>query len=342
MVTISESKIIRKVIEFPDNRLMIDLCGQLDSNLARIEDSISVKISRRGNWLEISGQKQECASAVAILRSIYARLDSGNTLETGDIEAAIRMPNEFFGSKPILIGENSTNAENLNSHLVQIITKKKTIVPRTMKQKEYIKSLEAGDITFGVGPAGTGKTYLAVAVGVSLYLNGMVDKIVLTRPAVEAGERLGVLPGDMKEKVDPYMQPLYDALGDCLLKRQITKMIDQKHIEIAPLAFMRGRTLSNAFVVLDEAQNATTMQMKMFLTRLGENSRMVVTGDTTQIDLPKGIKSGLLEALKILKKVNGINFSFFNSSDVVRHKMVSRIIKAYEKFNEKKSIKLEK
>ena len=192
----------------------------------------------------------------------------------------------------------------------------------------------SGDITFGVGPAGTGKTYLAVAVGVSLYLNGTVDKIILTRPAVEAGERLGFLPGDMKEKVDPYMQPLYDALHDCLLGRQMSKMIDEKLIEIAPLAFMRGRTLSNAFVVLDEAQNATEMQMKMFLTRLGENSRMAITGDTSQIDLPKGVKSGLVEGLKILNGVKGINFSLFNSDDVVRHKMVARIIKAYEKFNE--------
>jgi phosphate starvation-inducible PhoH-like protein len=171
-------------------------------------------------------------------------------------------------------------------------------------------------------------------VGVSLYLNGTVDKIILTRPAVEAGERLGFLPGDMKEKVDPYMQPLYDALHDCLLGRQMSKMIDEKLIEIAPLAFMRGRTLSNAFVVLDEAQNATEMQMKMFLTRLGENSRMAITGDTSQIDLPKGVKSGLVEGLKILNGVKGINFSLFNSDDVVRHKMVARIIKAYEKFNE--------
>ena len=327
----SERRNVQKSIEFPDNRLMIDLCGQLDTNLLRIEDSVNVQISRRGNWLEIFGPEENCSFAMAILRGLYSQLDAGKILDTGDIEAAIRMPTEIFELPPLLNKTKTKAIETQNDRSVQIVTRKKIITPRTSKQKDYINSIKINDITFGVGPAGTGKTYLAVAAGVSLYLNGMVDKIILARPAVEAGERLGFLPGDMKEKVDPYMQPLYDALHDCLLGRQITKMIDDKLIEIVPLAFMRGRTLSNAFVVLDEAQNATSIQMKMFLTRLGENSRMVVTGDTSQIDLPKGTKSGLSESLSILKKVKGVHFSFFDSSDIVRHIMVSRIIKAYEK-----------
>jgi phosphate starvation-inducible PhoH-like protein len=291
-----------------------------------------VQVLRFGNVLEVSGQKEDCLLAVAALQSLYSQLESGKSLELGDIDATIRMPSEFFD-----LSVNRASTDNKDNELdtvsVQIVTRKKTILPRTLAQKSYVKKLLNGDITFGIGPAGTGKTYLGVAVGVSLYLSGVVDKIVLTRPAVEAGERLGFLPGDMKDKVDPYMQPLYDALQDCLTGKQITKMIDDKLIEIAPLAFMRGRTLSHSFVVLDEAQNATEMQMKMFLTRLGENSKMVITGDTTQIDLPRGVKSGLVSALEILKGVKGISFAEFNSDDVVRHHMVTRIIKAYEAFN---------
>ena len=333
MSIIPDSKPFHKKIQFSDNRLMIDLCGQLDCNLSRVEHEMCVQVLRFGNLLEVSGQKEDCLLAVAALQSLYSQLESGKSLELGDIDAAMRMPSEFFDmSVNRVLTENKDNKFDTTS--VEIVTRKKTILPRTLAQKSYVKNLLNGDITFGIGPAGTGKTYLGVAVGVSLYLSGVVDKIVLTRPAVEAGERLGFLPGDMKDKVDPYMQPLYDALQDCLTGRQITKMIDDKIIEIAPLAFMRGRTLSHSFVVLDEAQNATEMQMKMFLTRLGERSKMVITGDTTQIDLPRGIKSGLVSALEILKGVKGISFSVFNSDDVVRHHMVTRIIKAYEAFNE--------
>ena len=331
MVILSNSKNFQRIIEFPDNRLMIDLCGQLDSNLSKIEHEISVQIHRRGNLFEISGDQDDCGLATMVLQSLYSQLESGKCLEPGDIDATIRMPSEFFESD-FRKNVNGNNHIKPSNSLFEIVTRKKTILPRTVTQKLYAKSLLDGDLTFGVGPAGTGKTYLAIAVGVSLYLTGGADKIILTRPAVEAGERLGFLPGDMKEKVDPYMQPLYDALQDCLPGRQITKMLEAKIIEIAPLAFMRGRTLSNAFVVLDEAQNTTEMQMKMFLTRLGENSRMVITGDPSQIDLPRGTKSGLLSAIKILKGVKGINFSLFNSDDVVRHQMVTRIIKAYEAF----------
>jgi phosphate starvation-inducible PhoH-like protein len=213
---------------------------------------------------------------------------------------------------------------------MELRTRKKPIEPRTEAQKAYVANLFANELGFGIGPAGTGKTYLAVAVGVTMFISGAVEKIILSRPAVEAGERLGFLPGDMKEKVDPYMQPLYDALNDFLPAKQVEKLIQEKRIEIAPLAFMRGRTLSNAFVVLDEAQNATTMQMKMFLTRLGEGSRMVITGDRTQVDLPRGTASGLAEAERILKGVKGVTFNYFTSKDVVRHPLVARIIEAYE------------
>ena len=213
---------------------------------------------------------------------------------------------------------------------VEIRTRKRIVEPRTPAQKQYVRNLFSHELIFGIGPAGTGKTYLAVAAAVSHFLDGHVDKIILSRPAVEAGERLGFLPGDMKEKVDPYMQPLYDALNDFFPAKQVTRLIEERQIEIAPLAFMRGRTLANAYVVLDEAQNATTMQMKMFLTRLGEGSRMAVTGDTTQIDLPKGVASGLVEAERILKGVEGIGFTRFGPEDVVRHPLVARIIRAWE------------
>ena len=335
MGILSSSKNFQKILEFPDNRLMIDLCGQLDENLSKIEHEISVQILRRGNSFEISGEKDACRVAEVVLKSLYSQLESGKTFEFGDIDAFIRMPGEFFESidnKGFLKGTET----KLSETTLKIITRKKTILPRTVVQKQYVESLLSDELTFGVGPAGTGKTYLAIAVGVSLFLNGAIDKIILTRPAVEAGERLGFLPGDMKDKVDPYMQPLYDALQDCLPGRQISKMIDEKVIEIAPLAFMRGRTLSHAFVVLDEAQNTTEMQMKMFLTRLGENSRMVITGDTSQIDLPIGSKSGLISAIDVLRGVKGINFSIFNSDDVVRHYMVTRIVKAYETFDKLK------
>ena len=332
MRILSTSKNFSKIIEFPDNRVMIDLCGQLDLNLSKIEHEISVQIFRRGNVFEISGDHDNCRLAEEILNNLYSQLELGKLLEPGDIDAIIRMPLEFFERDSRINLKGKLNKKSTHQ-LFEITTRKKTILPRTVTQRQYAKNVLNSDLTFGIGPAGTGKTYLAIAVGVSLYINNMVDKIILSRPAVEAGERLGFLPGDMKEKVDPYMQPLYDALQDCLSGRQISKMLDEKIIEIAPLAFMRGRTLSNSFVVLDEAQNTTQMQMKMFLTRLGENSKMVITGDTSQIDLPKGVESGLVSAVNILKDVKGINFSFFNSDDVVRHHMVTKIVKAYEVFD---------
>jgi phosphate starvation-inducible protein PhoH and related proteins len=318
----SAEDIVETVLEFPDNRLLIDLCGEFDRNLAQIEHQMGVHILRRGNRLAVIGDKGAREQAAAVLRSLYARLESGRNVVAGDIDGAMRMGRQGDAESAEQIELFSTGME--------LRTRKKPIEPRTEAQKAYVANLFQNELGFGIGPAGTGKTYLAVAVGVTMFISGAVEKIILSRPAVEAGERLGFLPGDMKEKVDPYMQPLYDALNDFLPSKQVEKLIQEKRIEIAPLAFMRGRTLSNAFIVLDEAQNATTMQMKMFLTRLGEGSRMVITGDRTQVDLPRGVPSGLQEAERIIKGVKGVSFNYFTSKDVVRHPLVGRIIEAYE------------
>ncbi len=318
------------LLEFPDNFLLIDLCGEYDRNLATIENALSVQILRRGNQLAVLGEEDSQATAARVLQAIYQRLEAGKSLEDGDIDRELRMgpgtnpaPIDTDDQKELFKGDPNANR-------VEIKTRKKLIEPRTEAQKAYVKSLFDNELAFGIGPAGTGKTYLAVAVGVNMFINGHVDRIILSRPAVEAGEKLGYLPGDMKDKVDPYMQPLYDALNDFLPGKQAAKLIEEKRIEIAPLAFMRGRTLSNAFVVLDEAQNATSMQMKMFLTRLGEGSRMVITGDRTQIDLPRGVSSGLWDAERLLKSIPKISFNYFTSKDVVRHPLVAAIIEAYE------------
>ncbi|GLS86365.1 phosphate starvation protein PhoH [Cypionkella aquatica] len=320
--------IVETVLEFPDNRLLIGLCGEYDRNLSQIEHQMGVHVLRRGNRLSVIGDKAAREQAAAVLRSLYARLESGRGVEAGDIDGAMRMGRPMPDTKI----EGTEQIEMFNGGGgIELRTRKKPIEPRTEAQKEYVKNLFANEMGFGIGPAGTGKTYLAVAVGVTMLISGAVEKIILSRPAVEAGERLGFLPGDMKEKIDPYMQPLYDALNDFLPAKQIQKLTEDKRIEIAPLAFMRGRTLSNAFVVLDEAQNATTMQMKMFLTRLGEGSRMVITGDRTQVDLPRGTASGLADAERILKGVKGVTFNYFTSKDVVRHPLVARVIEAYER-----------
>ena len=313
---------VETVLEFPDNRLLIDLCGEFDRNLAQIEHQMGVHILRRGNRLAVIGDKGAREQAAALLRSLYARLESGRGVQAGDIDGAMRMGRSVLSSE----GEQI----ELFTPGVELRTRKKPIEPRTEAQKAYVENLFQNELGFGIGPAGTGKTYLAVAVGVTMFISGAVEKIILSRPAVEAGERLGFLPGDMKEKVDPYMQPLYDALNDFLPAKQVQKLLEEKRIEIAPLAFMRGRTLSNAFIVLDEAQNATTMQMKMFLTRLGQGSRMVITGDRTQVDLPRGVASGLQDAERILKGVKGVTFNYFTAKDVVRHPLVARVIEAYE------------
>ncbi len=314
------------LLEFPDNRLLIDLCGPHDRHLARIEEALHVHILRRGNLLAVVGEPDASADAAQVLQGLYARLEQGREVAMPEVEAALRMGIDTTPEAP----SPAEQLEMFQSGPIELRTRKKTIEPRTEAQKDYVRALFANEMAFGIGPAGTGKTYLAVAVGVTMLIGGHVDRIILSRPAVEAGERLGFLPGDMKEKVDPYMQPLYDALNDFLPSKQMQKLMEEKRIEIAPLAFMRGRTLTNAFVVLDEAQNATSMQMKMFLTRLGEGSRMVVTGDRTQIDLPRGMASGLMDAERILHGIKGISFSYFTAKDVVRHSLVARIIEAYD------------
>jgi phosphate starvation-inducible PhoH-like protein len=315
-------------LEFPDNRLMIELCGEFDKNLAKIEQQLDVQIIRRGNQLDIFGPNEAASEAHGVLSNLYERLENGKSVEFADIDRALRMNLE-----------NDNQLEMFSKSSVEIKTRKKPVEPRTDAQKAYVYSLMENELAFGIGPAGTGKTYLAVAVAVSKFISGDVDRIILSRPAVEAGEKLGYLPGDMKDKVDPYMQPLYDALNDFLPGKQLAKLIEEKRIEIAPLAFMRGRTLANAFVVLDEAQNATSMQMKMFLTRLGEGSRMVITGDRSQVDLPRGVVSGLSDAERLLKGIKGVGFNYFTSKDVVRHPLVAAIIEAYDEDSKRALIK---
>ena len=315
-----------KAIEFPDNRLLIDLCGAYDAHLAAIEKALEVQIVRRGNHLSIMGEPEAAAQAEQVLKALYTRLEGGRSVEAADVDSMLRMGQSEAGTGV----RDGDQLEMPIAGGVEIQTRKKRVEPRTAAQKAYVQSLFDNELAFGIGPAGTGKTYLAVAVGVSMFIGGHVDRIILSRPAVEAGEKLGYLPGDMKDKVDPYMQPLYDALNDFLPGKQLAKLLEDKRIEIAPLAFMRGRTLSNAFVVLDEAQNATTMQMKMFLTRLGQGSRMVITGDRTQIDLPRGQASGLADAERLLGDIPRIGFNYFTSKDVVRHPLVAAIIEAYE------------
>ncbi|MEP4196631.1 MAG: PhoH family protein [Aliishimia sp.] len=331
-VTQSDAVNAESLVSFPDNRLLIDLCGEFDRNLADIEQRLSVQILRRGNELVVTGEPDEQGAAVELLKTLYARLEDGRPVAAEDIDREFRMGNSEGETTQLTSGDQ---LEMPVGSRVEIKTRKKLVEPRTEAQKEYVTSLFKNELAFGIGPAGTGKTYLAVAVGVSMFISGEVDKIILSRPAVEAGEKLGYLPGDMKDKVDPYMQPLYDALNDFLPGKQLAKLLEEKRIEIAPLAFMRGRTLSNAFVVLDEAQNATSMQMKMFLTRLGQGSRMVITGDRTQVDLPGHVPSGLADAERLLNKIPKVSFNYFTSKDVVRHPLVASIIEAYEADAEK-------
>lgn len=316
-------------VEFPDNRLLIDVCGEYDRNLTTIETTLEVQIVRRGNTIIVMGEETSRDRTLEILNALYDRRAAGRDVEAADVDRELRMggPDADTGKRRIATGDQ---LEMSVGSKFEIKTRKKLVEPRTDAQKAYVQSLFENELAFGIGPAGTGKTYLAVAVGVSMFIGGHVDKIILSRPAVEAGERLGFLPGAMEDKVDPYMQPLYDALNDFLPAKQLAKLREEKVIEIAPLAFMRGRTLANAYVVLDEAQNATTMQMKMFLTRLGKGSRMVITGDRTQIDLPRGVPSGLADAERLLNNIDKISFNYFTSKDVVRHPLVAAIIEAYE------------
>jgi phosphate starvation-inducible protein PhoH and related proteins len=313
------------VLTFENNRLASDLFGQFDQNLKLLEERLHIDARARGNSVSISGELQATNQARRALDYLYDRLQSGASVETSDVEGAIRMAVAADDQLSLPTMERKAKLT-----MAQISTRKKTIAARTPTQDAYIRALDRTELVFGVGPAGTGKTYLAVAHAAQLLERGQVDRIILSRPAVEAGERLGFLPGDMKEKVDPYLRPLYDALYDMMPGDKVERAITAGVIEIAPLAFMRGRTLANAAVILDEAQNTTSMQMKMFLTRLGENARMIITGDPSQVDLPRGVKSGLVEALQILKGVEGVSTIRFKDVDVVRHPLVARIVRAYE------------
>jgi len=311
-------------LTFDDNRLLPLLYGEHEQHLSRVERGLGVSLISRGNTLILNGPEEAEEAARAVFDALYQRLKSGLPVGGGEVDAAIRMA----VSTDVTLRDQALGS--LANPKAGIRTKRRPITPRSPTQARYLEALAANELVFGLGPAGTGKTYLAVAQAVSMMIQGQVDRIILSRPAVEAGERLGFLPGDLKEKVDPYLRPLYDALHDMLPGDQVTKRLTTGEIEVAPLAFMRGRTLSNAFVILDEAQNTTPMQMKMFLTRLGEGSRMAVTGDITQIDLPPGQKSGLKDALSILSGVEGVGFVTFTEADVVRHPLVGRIVRAYD------------
>jgi len=325
-VASSEAPIIQ--LEFADNSLLPMLFGDHDRNLVRIEQKLGVTLSSFGNTVRISGDEEATPLARKALEALYKRLEGKRTkgrddhaLEIGEVDAAIKWAADA----------DTANIDRFTKREGGLDTWKRPVNPRSPNQALYIDALMKNELVFGLGPAGTGKTYLAVAVAAALFKARQVDRIILSRPAVEAGERLGFLPGDMKDKVDPYLRPLYDALYDMMPGDQVEKRLTEGVIEVAPLAFMRGRTLANAFVILDEAQNTTPGQMKMFLTRLGENSRMAVTGDLSQIDLPLGAKSGLKEAVQTLEGVKGIDFIEFGARDVVRHPLVTRIVDAYNR-----------
>jgi phosphate starvation-inducible PhoH-like protein len=313
------------ILTFENNRLASELFGQFDQHLKLLEQRLQIEARARGNSVAITGDLQATNQARRALDFLYARLQSGGSVEASDVEGAIRMAVAADDQLSLPTLERKAKLS-----MAQISTRKKTIAARTPTQDAYMRALERSEMVFGVGPAGTGKTYLAVAHAAQLLERGVVDRIVLTRPAVEAGERLGFLPGDMKDKVDPYLRPLYDALYDMIPGDKVERAITAGVIEIAPLAFMRGRTLANAAIILDEAQNTTSMQMKMFLTRLGENGRMIITGDPSQVDLPRGVTSGLVEALQVLKGVEGVSVVRFKDTDVVRHPLVGRIVQAYD------------
>lgn len=313
----------RLEVTFERPHLLGQLFGQYDQNLVAIENRLGVYIAARGNKLQIEGEAEAAARARDVLTGLYNRIVAGQPIDHGAVEAVIAM-----SSEPTLDG--IIRHDVAEPPKVMIRTRKKTIVPRSATQVTYMEALTRNDIIFALGPAGTGKTYLAVAQAVSQLIAGTVDRLILSRPAVEAGEKLGFLPGDMKEKVDPYLRPIYDALHDTLPAEQVERRIASGEIEIAPLAFMRGRTLANAFIVLDEAQNTTIAQMKMFLTRFGEGSRMVVCGDPKQVDLPQPGISGLADAVARLEGVEGISVVPFGVGDVVRHPVVGRIVQAYE------------
>ena len=317
----TDNSTVTRRISFPDYELIRSLCGERNAHLGLLEKEVGVSLNLRGNVILLKGRDWEVDVAERVLKQLYGLLEADYPLYPSDIQYAVR----------ILSGDRSVELKTIFKEEVYISSKKKLITPKTINQKKYIDSIKNFDIVFGIGPAGTGKTYLAMAMAVSSLIKKEVNRVVLARPAVEAGEHLGFLPGDLYEKVNPYLRPLYDALHDMMPFENASRLLEQGVIEVAPLAFMRGRTLNDSFVILDEAQNATSEQMKMFLTRLGFSSKAVITGDVTQTDLPKGKTSGLIEAKETLRGIKGIQFIYFSREDVVRHRLVQEIIDAYEK-----------
>ncbi|PIU85250.1 MAG: phosphate starvation-inducible protein PhoH [Deltaproteobacteria bacterium CG06_land_8_20_14_3_00_44_19] len=309
-------------LNFDDNNLLRTLCGEHNKNLRYIGKTLEVKVNAKGNEISINGACFDVKIAEKVLVELYSLLESGYPIYPNDVDYAVR----------IVSNDSSANLKHIFLDTVYISSRKRPITPKSLCQKEYIDAIRNFDIVFGIGPAGTGKTYLAMALAISFLMKKEVDRIILARPAVEAGEKLGFLPGDLYEKVNPYLRPLYDALYDMIDFEKASGLVQRGIIEVAPLAFMRGRTLNDSFVILDEAQNTTSEQMKMFLTRLGYSSKAVITGDVTQIDLSAGKTSGLIEAQKILKGIEGINFTYFSEKDVIRHCLVQDVIRAYERY----------
>jgi len=313
-------------LTFDDNALLQNLCGERNNNLKIIEKELQVKLNLRGDQITLFGERSDVKLAKRVLEELYALLSEGYPLYPSDINHAIQ----------ILSSKFKASLKDIFLDAVYVTSKKRIITPKSLAQKEYIEAIRSYDIVFGIGPAGTGKTYLAMATAISALNGGEINRIILVRPAVEAGEKLGFLPGDLAEKVNPYLRPLYDALHDMIDFDQTSTLLQRGVIEVAPLAFMRGRTLNDSFVILDEAQNTTAEQMKMFLTRLGISSKAVITGDITQIDLPNGTTSGLIQTMKILGGIQGLKFVYFTDKDVIRHRLVQDIIKAYERAEKKK------
>jgi len=314
------------VLTFDDNTLLLNLCGERNANLKLIEEALQAKLNLRGDRITLIGEESEVKLAQRVLEELYGLLSEGYPLYPSDVNHAIQ----------ILSGNFKARLRDIFLDSVYVTSKKRVITPKSLAQKEYIDAIRTYDIVFGIGPAGTGKTYLAMATAVAALNAGEINRVILVRPAVEAGEKLGFLPGDLVEKVNPYVRPLYDALHDMIDFEQTSTLLQRGVIEVAPLAFMRGRTLNDCFVILDEAQNTTREQMKMFLTRLGISSKAVITGDITQIDLPNGTRSGLIETVEILTDVEGLKFVYFTDKDVIRHRLVQDIIKAYERAERKK------
>lgn len=324
--TTEPSKTSNRLIDLEDNSCAMTLLGEHGSHLALFEEAFNIIVENKGNQVSFSGDAVDVELAASVMLQLYELVRRNYPLHSGDVESGIQ----------ILKEDPHASLSEIFLDRVVVKSGKKIVSPKSLAQKLYIDAVRKNDVVFGVGPAGTGKTYLAMAMAVSALLNETVERIVLVRPAVEAGERLGFLPGDLEEKVNPYLRPLYDALYDMLTFERVGKLLERGVIEVAPLAFMRGRTLNEAFIILDEAQNTTSEQMKMFLTRLGYRSKAVITGDITQIDLPDKKASGLLEAIRILKGIPGIYFAIFGKRDVVRHSLVKKIIHAYEKLAEEK------